>query len=513
MPTAAAWCRREPPGPEGHLAARQAAPRDAHARNHMGRINERVAISVVYMASMFMSILDSTIVNVALATIGREFHQPASTVALVSISYLVALAVSIPASGWFGDRFGGKRVLTFAVLLFTLSSAACGLAPNLGLLVLARFIQGMAGGLMTPVGMAMLYRVYGPAERPVVARRLTLVTTLAPASGPILGGLLVEYLSWRFVFLVNVPIGAAAVIFSLLCLRNTRLDDPGRFDLIGLLLSGIGFGSLMFSFSEGPALGWTNPGILLTGLLGVVLLCATVWYELRTPEPLLHLRLFRDRLFRSVNLTFLIGSMPFVGTLFLFPTYLQDALGQTPLVAGVTVFPEAIAILLTTQITSRLYPTVGPRRLLTGGLLIVGVAIALIAAVPPESNLWVYRGLMFLLGVGQANVFMPAQVSAFATISKRETGAASTIFNSGRQAGAAIGVSVLATTLGILHPTLAAAGVATPDLAAYRIAFLVAAAIAWLGALSALWVSDADAAPTLRGRAVRQAPPQAEAEA
>ena len=469
----------------------------------MNRISQRVAISVVYMAAMFMSILDSTIVNVALATIGRDFHAPASMVALVSIAYLVALAVSIPASGWFGDRFGGKLVLSLAVLLFTLASAACGLAVNLPLLVAARFIQGLAGGLMTPVGMAMLYRVYGPSERAVVARRLTLVTTLAPASGPILGGLLVEYLSWRVVFLVNVPIGAAALIFSALCLRNARLDGPGRFDVIGVLLSGVGFGSLMFALSEGPALGWTSPAILATWALGGVLLCALVWFELRTPEPLLHLRLFGNRLFRSVNVTFLVGSMPFVGTLFLFPLYLQDGLGQTPLVAGVTTFPEAIAILLTTQLTSRLYPVVGPRRLLAGGLLVVGIAIALIAAVPPGTNLWVFRTLMFLLGIGQANVFMPAQVSAFATISKRDTGAASTIFNSARQAGAAIGVSVLSTTLGILHPTLTSNAVTSPHLAAYRIAFLVAAAIAWLGALSALGVSDADAAPTLRGRAAR----------
>ncbi|MBO0744104.1 MAG: DHA2 family efflux MFS transporter permease subunit [Candidatus Dormibacteraeota bacterium] len=479
----------------------------------MDRINERVAISVIYMAAMFMSILDSTIVNVALATIGREFHASGSRVALVSIAYLVALAVSIPASGWFGDRFGGKRVLSLAILLFTLSSAACGLAQNLPLLVVSRFIQGLAGGLMTPVGMAMLYRVYGPSERAAVARRLTLVTTLAPASGPILGGLLVQYLSWRFVFLVNVPIGAAALIFGLLCLRNTRIEEPGRFDLIGLLLSGVGFGSLIFAFSEGPNLGWTSPEILVTAVLGVVLLGATVWFELRTPEPLLHLRLFGNRLFRSVNVTFLIGSMPFVGTLFLFPLYLQDGLGQTPLVAGVTTFPEAIAILLTTQLTSRLYPVIGPRRLLAGGLLVVGVAIALIAAVPPSANLWVFRGLMFLLGMGQANVFMPAQVSAFATISKRETGAGSTIFNSTRQAGAAMGVSVLSTTLGILHPAALASGaVPAPHLSAYRTAFLVAAGIAWLGSLCALRVSDADAAPTLRRRAV-QGSPEAEAEA
>ncbi|MGH7912925.1 MAG: MFS transporter, partial [Candidatus Dormibacteraceae bacterium] len=228
----------------------------------MSRVNERVIITVVYMAAMFMSILDSTIVNVALATIGRDFHEPATSVALVAIAYLVALAVSIPPSGWFGDRFGGKWVLCLAVLLFTLASAACGLAPTLPLLVGARFIQGLAGGMMTPVGMAMLYRVYGPSERAAVARRMTLVTTVAPAIGPILGGVLVEYLSWRFVFLVNIPVGIAALVFGILCLRNVRQHEPGGFDAIGMLLSGFGFGCLMFAVSEGPALGWTSAPIL-----------------------------------------------------------------------------------------------------------------------------------------------------------------------------------------------------------------------------------------------------------
>jgi EmrB/QacA subfamily drug resistance transporter len=470
------------------------------------RINERVAISIVYMAAMFMSILDSTtIVNVALATISRDFDLSASTVAPVTIVYLFALAAPIPAAAWFGDRFGHKRVLCLAVLLFTLASAACGLAPTLPLLVPARLLQGLAGGLMTPVGMTMLYRIYGPWEREAAARWLALVTTVAPASGPILSGLLVE-VSWRFVFLVNIPIGAAVLFIGLLCLRNHRLAEPGRFDAIGVILGGIGFGSLVFAISEGPALGWTSAPILLTAALALVVLAFTILFEWRNPTPMLHLRLFRNPLFRSVNVTFLIASMAFLGTLFLFPLYLQVGLGKTPLIAGLATFPEALAVILTTQVTTRLYPMVGPRRMLLGGLLIGVVAISLIAFVPPTANLWVLRALLFLLGIGQAPVFGSAQSSGFATISHRETSAASSLFNSARQAGGAIGISLISTTLGVMHPTLTSGHHPVPHVEAFRVAFLVAAAVTGLAALSALGVSDEDAAPTLRTRAARGMP-------
>ena len=165
----------------------------------------------------------------------------------------------IPASGWLGDRFGGKRVLLTAIVVFTAASALCGLASSLGELVAFRILQGAGGGMLAPVGMAMLYRVFPPAERIRASAILTVPTTLAPALGPVLGGLLVTDLSWRWVFYVNVPIGAAAFVFGLLFLKQSRQDPPGRFDLAGFLLSGLGLGLLMYGVSEGPDLGWHGP--------------------------------------------------------------------------------------------------------------------------------------------------------------------------------------------------------------------------------------------------------------
>ncbi|MBV9047364.1 MAG: MFS transporter, partial [Solirubrobacterales bacterium] len=183
-----------------------------------GRISEKVAVSVVFVAAMFMSIMDVTIVNVALPRIGHDFRVTPTAVDGISIAFLVSLAVFIPASGWLGDRYGGRRVLLAAIVVFTGASALCGASTSLGELVAFRVLQGVGGGMLAPVGMAMLFRAFPPEERIRASSILVVPTALAPALGPVLGGLLVTDLSWRWVFFVNVPIGLAAFAFGLLFL-------------------------------------------------------------------------------------------------------------------------------------------------------------------------------------------------------------------------------------------------------------------------------------------------------
>ena len=188
------------------------------------RMNQKIVVGTVFVSAMFMNIMDITIVNVALPTIGRDFHIPPTAVDGVVIAYLVSLAVFIPASGWLGDRFGGKRVLLTAIVVFTVGSVLCGLAQNMTQLVAFRVLQGAGGGMMAPVGMAMLFRVFPPAERVRAASIMTVGTTLAPAIGPVLGGFLVTDFSWRWVFFVNLPIGIVAVLFGALFLERTGRD-------------------------------------------------------------------------------------------------------------------------------------------------------------------------------------------------------------------------------------------------------------------------------------------------
>src|ERR1700690_2809423 len=263
------------------------------------RINPKVAVSVVFVSAMFMSIMDTSIVNVALPSIGRDFRVAPTAVDGISIAFLVSLAVFMPASGWLGDRFGGKRVLMAAIVVFTGASALCGAASSVGELVGFRVLQGVGGGMLAPVGTAMLFRTFPPQERVRAASIIVLPTALAPALAPVIGGLLVTDASWRWVFYVNVPIGIAAFVFGVLFVRQHVESHPGIFDLRGFALSGIGLGLFMYGISEGPDIGWGSARVLTTAIVGVALLVVMVVVELRTREPIVALRLFGHRPFRS----------------------------------------------------------------------------------------------------------------------------------------------------------------------------------------------------------------------
>lgn len=465
------------------------------------RVSQKIAVSVVFVAAMFMSIMDATIVNVALPTIGRDFKVATTAVDAVSIAFLVSLAVFIPASGWLGDRFGGKRVMLVAIVVFTVASALCGLASSLGELVAFRVLQGVGGGMLAPVGMAMLYRVFPPDERIRASAILTVPTTLAPALGPVLGGLLVTDLSWRWVFYVNVPIGVAAFTFGALFLQQSAQAQPGRFDLAGFVLAGLGLGLLMYGVSEGPDLGWHRPEVLGTIAAGAVLLAVMAAVELRSPAPMVDLRLLGNRLFRAGNGVMILASVAFLGTLYAISLYYQDGRGMSALGSGLSTFPEALGVMGGAQLASRvLYPRLGPRRHITIGLAGTTASIALLALMGPQTSLWWARLLMLTLGLSMAQVFVPVQAASFATITPAATGRASTLFNAIRQLGGAVGVAVLTTVIVAIGPVHQVAGHTVANLDAYRAAFLAAAAICLCAVACSLSIRDADAASTIPGR-------------
>jgi len=470
------------------------------------RISDKVAVSVVFVAAMFMSIMDITIVNVALPTIGRDFHTTPTAVDGISIAFLVSLAIFIPASGWLGDRFGGKRVLLTAIVVFTSASALCGLASSLGELVVFRILQGVGGGMLAPVGMAMLFRAFPPEERIRASSILVVPTAFAPALGPVLGGLLVTNLSWRWVFFVNVPIGIAALTFGLFFLRQHSEVKRTSFDLPGFLLSGLGLGAFMYGFSEGPIAGWGSAQVLATLAVGLVLLTLMVRLELRTKDPIVALRLLGNRLFRSANAIMVLASIGFLGVLYAVSLYYQDGRGLSALGSGLSTFPEAVGVMCGSQIGTRfLYRRLGPRRHIISGLVGVSVSIALLSLLGAGTSLWWARALMFTMGLAMSNVFVPVQAISFATISSAETGKGSTMFNAMRQLGGALGVALLTTAVVIVGPTHIVSGHLAANLTAYRAAFIVAALVVLSAVVPAWAISDAEAAHTIPSRSGRRA--------
>jgi MFS family permease len=290
--------------------------------------------------------------------------------------------------------------------------------------------------------------------------------------------------------------------------REQRHDEPGRFDLPGFLLSGVGFGAVMYAASEGPAKGWTSAPILVSGAVGVVLLALLVRVELRTRAAMLDLRLLGNRLFRSTSATMALSIAAFLGSLFLVALFYQDGFGVSALQSGLSTFPEAVGIMAGAQIAGRIYPAVGPRRLMIAGLLGVATTLCLVATVPFTASLWEMRALMLLLGLCQAHVFVPAQAAAFATVTPAATGRASTMFNAGRQLGGAVGVALLSTVISAIGVVHRVGGQLRPNAHAYHVAFLVAAAIAVGAVAVVVRIVDADAAPTMRPKV----PPHAAAQ-
>ena len=442
------------------------------------------AIAVAYVTAIFMTAIDMQIVNVALPTLSRKFNAPLSDVQWTVIAYLLTPAIVIPASGWIGDRIGTKRTFLFALALFTAASALCGAADNLPELIASRALQGVGGGMLTPTGTAMLYRAYGPDQRARVSRTLILPILVGPGVAPILGGVLTQTLSWRWVFLINVPVGIVMLAFAYLYLPEHREAPSGRLDVRGMLLSGIGLSALMYAISEGSVLGWTAPQILVSGIGGIALLWAFARGALGASEPILRLRLLREPLLRATNAVFVLTTGVFLASLYLTPIFLQQVLHQSPIGSGTTTFVEVIGVGVGSQTLGRLYPRLGPRTLTGIGAITLTTYMALFLLVSPGVNMWLVRALMFFGGVGNAAAFLSIQTSMFTHVSSEDTGHASAIYNTIRQSSIALDIAVLTTVV--------AGGGST--LAAFHDAYLAGAILCAVGCVLAWTLISTDAA-------------------
>ena len=466
----------------------------------MKKIEYKWVVAVTFVLGLFMEIMDTTIVNVAIPTLRKDFHASTAGIEWIVLGYLLALAIFIPASGWIGDRIGTKKTFLFALFTFTTASALCGLSGSLGQLIACRILQGVGGGMLTPVGTAMLYRAFPPAERARASTILIVPTVLAPALGPVIGGAIVDNLSWRWMFYVNLPIGVAGFIFGFIFLKEHKEPTAGRFDLPGFVLSGSGLAGILYALSQAPVHGWLSAPVLVTGLGGVALMTVMVKVETTVKEPMLALRLYKDRIFRNANFVNTLTYGSFMGFLFLLPQMLQGSFGISAMRTGLTTLPQAMGVIIMSQVSGRLYHTIGPRRLITAGLIGAGTFTLAFVFIEPGASLWWVRLFMFLRGCSIAYAFVPLQASTYSNIGPRDTGRASAIFSTQRQSSAALGVAVLATIF-ISRTNHSAKGMPMPEalVSGYHAAYLIAALLAYVAAITAFSIiRDADAAATMR---------------
>ena len=433
--------------------------------------NPWLGMSVVMIGTL-MVVLDTTIVNVALPQIGQALGAPEGVEWIVS-AYLLAVAVSLPATGWISERFGHKRVYLSALAGFTLASLACALSPNLAVLVGFRVLQGLAGGALMPVGMAIVLKSF-PRERYGRAIGVWGIAAMAaPAVGPTLGGYLVTSVSWHWLFLVNLPVGVAAIVLGTRLLPSLPRTGGGPFDVVGFVTGSGGLALLVLGLSEANGWGWGSPATL--GCLGVaaLMLVAFVRNELRTAHPMLEMRMFRNPTFAMASgITFLVVMAQFARLVFI-PLQLEDLRGYTALDVGLMLAPAGVATAVGMSIGGRLADRVGVRVPLIIGTSVMAVGLLALANMGLSTPLWLVAIFLAVQGTGMGLHAAPATVAAMDTLTPDLLGDGTAVRNLASQVGGAVSVALMGAVYAIVTPVGA-----TPEQAqrGYDVIFYVALA-------------------------------------
>jgi EmrB/QacA subfamily drug resistance transporter len=405
-------------------------------------------IAGVVILGMIMSILDTTIVNVALDTLGRDLHSPISQIQWVVTGYLLSLAAVIPVTGWAARRFGAKRIYLVSIALFTLGSALCGLAGTSTSLIVFRVLQGVGGGMIMPVGQMIMAEVAGPRRMGRVMGIVAMPAMLAPILGPVVGGLILEGLHWSWIFFVNVPIGALALVLGARMLPASKLGKPGRLDGLGLALLAVSMPLIVYGLSEiGTTGSFTAPSVVWPIAIGL-LLCATfAWHALRTERPLLDIRLYANRVFGAASLTtFGLGAALF-GAMILVPLYYQQIRGESVIFTGLLVGPQGLGMLAMTPFNGRLTERFGGGRVAIVGVSILALSTVPLALVGAQTSIVEISLVLALRGLGIGLSFMPAMTAAFGALRTDQLSDATPQMNVLQRLGGAIGTAVLAVVL------------------------------------------------------------------
>lgn len=422
-----------------------AAPRGARHRLH-GLAYHWQAMIVVVLGT-FMVVLDTTIVNIALPRILQVFQTDVNEGQLVLTGYMLALAVVMPATGYLSDTFGAKRTYLVTIALFTLGSALCGLAPNIEGLILFRILQGLGGALTMPLGMSILLQAAPSARRGSIMGIFGLPILVAPVIGPTLGGYLVEYVDWRVIFTLNVPIGALALLMGVALLRETPRRGGARFDWAGFVLSAIGFSAALLALEKAPTDGWTAPHIMVLWLITAAVIPCWIVVELSQEQPLLDLSVLRDRTFFVATLVMLVTTAAMYSSLLLLPLFLQNVRGLGAMQSGMLLFPQAIAAGIMMPISGRLLDKIGPKPLVIPGLLLLAYATWLLVNLEPGTSDDSLRIVLLLRGTAMGMMMMPVMTVAMDTIPPAKIPRASALSNVLRQIFGAFATGIFASLL------------------------------------------------------------------
>lgn len=409
---------------------------------------ELVRAAVVVVLGTIMAILDTTIVAVALHTLSIDFHSTVSTIQWVTTGYLLSLAIVIPLSGWAIHRVGAKRVYMVSLALFVLGSALCAFAWSADSLIMFRVLQGFGGGMIMPVGQAIMARTAGPQRMGKVMGIVGVPQLLGPILGPVLGGLIVSNTSWRWIFIVNVPIGLVALWLSRTYLVPTPGNGKYRFDLAGFALLAPGLALIVYGLSEvGVVGGFHGDSVWYSLIAGVLLSIGFVLRSTKALEPLIDLRLFRDRTFSFATVGIFLTGVTLYGTMFLLPLYYQIDRGDAAWKAGLMMAPQGIGAALMMRLAGSLSDKHGPRYVAAFGMALLALGTYFYTDLGAHTSYYVLGLALFVRGIGLGFGMMPVIAASYRNLTHEQVPKATSATNIVRQVGGSLGVAVFAVVL------------------------------------------------------------------
>lgn len=393
--------------------------------------------------ALFMLMLDNTVVNVALPSIQRDLHADLASLEWTINAYTLSLAVLLVVGGRLGDIFGRRRIFLIGVTVFSLSSAAIGLAPNDTALIVGRAIQGIGAAMMMPATLSIVTNAFPPHERGKALGTWAGVSALALAIGPVVGGFLTEQVSWRAIFFLNLPVAAAALVVTTLAVRESRDETVGRtIDYAGIATLTVGLTGLVLGLIEGNAWGWGSPRIVGLFVLAVVALAAFAVVETRVRTPMVDFGVFRSRQFAGAASVGFIVSFGMMAMFFFTALYMQNILGYSALQAGVRFLPTTLVLIVMGPVAGRLTDKIGPRPLLVTGMLIVGGSQIWQSFLTADTGYGFLLPSFVLMGVGMGMVMSPMTTAAMNAVDRTKAGVASGVLSMGRMVGSSLGVAI-----------------------------------------------------------------------
>ena len=426
----------------GVARQRTPAPKSAAVRSDP----QLALITVTVMLGTVMAVIDTSIVNVALDTIGGSLGASIDDIGWVSTGYILSQVIVMPLNGWLTARFGRRNFYAAALALFTIASFMCGTAGDIWLLVFYRVIQGIGGGALQPVAQAILMESYPPERRASALAIFGLGVLVGPAIGPVLGGLFIDNYSWPLIFYVNIPIGIVAFIMTMLYIRDPAhvQRDHSPIDVIALALLACGLGALQYVLERGQRLDWFSSGqIVIFTIVSVAAIAAFVIRELRDRHPLVDLRVFASRAFSAGNVISVVSGFGLYGTALILPLFLQNVLGFTPTDAGLALVPGSIATMVSLQCASQVMRFADARIVLAAGLAIFAAGAWWMGSLNQYAGYCDVFWPRVLQGFALGFLFVPLSTTTLAEVSNERMAGASGIYNLVRQLGGSLGIAVL----------------------------------------------------------------------